>query len=103
MMKIVAMKRRDRIGMRNEIALPRKGAHDRPDDGAGGSVVLRARGVWVDAHDDERAERFDGVEIERRSARKDQDRTEKGMNLADAKRLIRFLGGRRIVFYILGI
>src|SRR6516165_10040865 len=52
-MKIIAVERRDRIGMRNEIALRRKGAHDRPDDGAGGSVVLRTRGNWVDVHDDE--------------------------------------------------
>src|SRR5262249_60811939 len=40
MMKIVAMKRRDRIGMRNEIALPRKGARDRADDCGGESGVV---------------------------------------------------------------
>ena len=42
MVKIVAMERRDGIGMRNEIVLARKRAHDRAGDGAG--VVLRAWG-----------------------------------------------------------
>src|SRR5262249_14390108 len=102
-MKIIAVERRDRIGMRNEIALRRKGTHDRPDEGAGGSVVARMRGAWVDGHDDERAERFDGVQIDRWRARKAQARAEIGLDLAVAQWLRRLLGSERLDFDLVGI
>src|SRR6516225_529740 len=97
------MKRRDRVGMWNEIALPRQGAQDRLDDGAGRSVVLRTGGSWIDVHDDERAERFDYADIGRRCAGKAQARADISLDLAVAQRLRRFLGSERLDFDLVGI
>src|SRR4029453_19553468 len=68
-----------------------------------GSVVLRTRGLWVDVHDDERAEGFDRANIDWRRARKAQARAEIGLDLAVAQRLRRLLGSERLDFDLVGI
>ena len=54
-------------------------------------------------HDDERAERFDGVEIDWRCAGKAQARADISLDLAVAQRLRRFLGSERLDFNLVGI
>src|SRR5260370_16809033 len=79
--EIIAVKRRDRIGMKYKALLSGDVADDRLDGGTRGRGVCGRWRSGIAQHDDETAERLPRTDRDRHVAPKARLRTEMGLNL----------------------
>src|SRR5271165_2007849 len=78
------MQRSDRIGMQDEIR-PRQVADDSFEGGASRKLIRGHRGLRIDAHQHERAERLDSTDRTRQRAGKAQAWSDIGLDLGVAE------------------